>query len=372
MEEFNQNEIQTIIGELKSNVELFNAKISTIGKLDEKIFGDSGLTAQIKSISQDIGSVYSRIEQVEKTLNQHSVHLEKVQQLTSLFGESQKNLQNEMFSQMTPLKTNSKILSENINQAQRRLEALSREADHLKSRNKLLTAAFFILIPLLLATLFFEVAGLRRTSHLKQSIAEIQNATSSTTVPKEASLGYTPPLPSAEYSPPDRVTSIQLMASSKAQGIIENRARYTLTYIKGKNVKMLSEKYIHPTQGIHFYPFGLSGQGRQFKAKSAATLISDPTSFDWGPTEINSSTYRANFNEYYRQYVYDQDYLSAGSIQYNNITLAGSSGLSGTAIAEKYPGAIFVEYVKGEKSLVLVFRQVKKGYWYLEALIHNQ
>jgi len=192
-----------------------------------------------------------------------------------------------------------------------------------------------------------------------QSLSGVQNAT----VPG-------PNSPAQEVILPDAaITNL----SQAEQTIIKTRAGYALTYLKRKNFERLGEKYFHPEKGVHFYPYGLKANGQAFTSKNAGTLLQISGTQDWGVVQSGGSPIKMSFDEYYRNYVYDQDYSSTNSVLVNEISFAGNTGLSGRAIAGKYPDCAFVEYQANGKSLVLVFERFGgPNMWYLVGVIHNE
>lgn len=163
-----------------------------------------------------------------------------------------------------------------------------------------------------------------------------------------------------------------LLAPEKAKKIIKLRSEYVLTYFRRATFDRLAAKYIHPEKGVHFYPTGLKADGNAFTAKSFKNVMFNPVKYDWGNITADGTPFKANFVKYYKTYIYDEDFLTASSLRFNEISFPGEFELSAAAIAHRFPGCIFTEYRKGASSLVLVFEQIAgPGVWYLVAVIHN-
>lgn len=176
--------------------------------------------------------------------------------------------------------------------------------------------------------------------------------------------------PEASATQPTRSKS--LLSPEKAEKTIKLRSEYALTYLKRSNFERLGEKYVHPEKGVHFYPTGLKAAGRSFSANSFANVLFNPVKYDWGKASAEEQPIKHSFINYYKSYIYDQDFLAAPDVRFNEITFSGKSGLTADAIAQKYPGCLFAEYRKNGASLVLVFEHFAgPGVWYLVGVVHN-
>jgi hypothetical protein len=164
---------------------------------------------------------------------------------------------------------------------------------------------------------------------------------------------------------------IDLLPPQEAERLISARAGYALTYIKRKNFARLAQKYFHPEKGVHFYPKGFQAQGRNFSNEEMTNINQNPSEFAWG--QVDGSPLQMDFNEYYQQYIFDEDYTSGSEQKYNELDVVGGSSLSIAQIAQRYPNGVFAVYSKAGKSLILIFENVDGGnIWYLSGVVHNE
>lgn len=149
--------------------------------------------------------------------------------------------------------------------------------------------------------------------------------------------------------------------------------------LKDKDMTILSS-YVHPTLGVTFTPYGYVDitNNLNFSAGSLAPLLGDPTIYTWGAYDGSGDPIALNFNDYYDEFVYDEDYVSPHIIGVNTVIGTGNSINN---ISTAYSGSTFVEFhftgfdtqYQGIDwtSLILVFDNVG-GDWKLVGIIHNQ
>lgn len=166
---------------------------------------------------------------------------------------------------------------------------------------------------------------------------------------------------------------VNLLSADQAEKTIKHRSKYALTYFKRAQFDYLAAKYIHPEKGVHFYPAGLKAAGASFTPQSFKNAMFNPVNYDWGQVAPDAPPIKHRFINYYKNHIYDQDFLAADKVHFNEIAFPGTHGLSAAAIAGKYPGCVFAEYQMEGKSLTLIFEQFDgPGVWYLVGVIHNE
>ena len=150
--------------------------------------------------------------------------------------------------------------------------------------------------------------------------------------------------------------------------------------IKDKNMVELSN-YVHPTKGLRFTPYVFTNLtfDQVFTPAEVSDLPNDTEEYDWGyyygtPTETKIML---NFNDYYDEFIYDEDFLNTNIVGVNAVV---SYGDIIDNIANEYPDAEYLEYyiVTSQdnnniywRSLKLVFEKVSEEYK-LVAIIHGQ
>lgn len=210
-----------------------------------------------------------------------------------------------------------------------------------------------------LATLAFILLGLmvfnllRKPERLPEPVKQDTTGQAEETPAQPANKAATVATP-----PPAEVPAPKLLSPAEARSLIEAQASNALSRIKSQSFPRLAEKYWDPA-GVTFFPFGLSSPGKKFTLDELKTLPSGNQVYQWG-NGPNGSPVALSFADYFRQYVNHTDFVNASSVHYNEITLPGRSNLSAAGIARQFGPCVFVEYVSGEKSLVLVFGEETK------------
>ncbi len=148
--------------------------------------------------------------------------------------------------------------------------------------------------------------------------------------------------------------------------------------LKNKDMTGLSN-YVH-SSGIRFTPyFYIEAQDSQvFTKQEVAALDENTEILTWGKYDGSGEPINLNFNDYYNQFIYDEDFSNPQYVG-NNLTLGVGNMLDN--VDEIYPNAHFIEFHFKEiepqyegmdwRSLRLVFEQ-ENGLWYLVAITHGQ
>ncbi|MBN1953865.1 MAG: hypothetical protein JW900_02335 [Anaerolineae bacterium] len=156
------------------------------------------------------------------------------------------------------------------------------------------------------------------------------------------------------------------------------RAAQILQALESRDMAALSS-YVHPIEGVRFSPYGFVREADLvFTAGQVAGLLADPTRHVWGAYDGSGLPIELTFAEYYEQFVYDQDFVDAEQVGYNEVIGVGNT-LDNWR--EFYPGANMVEYhfpgfdpaFAGMDwvSLRLVLQEYEGG-WYLVGIIHDE
>lgn len=315
--------------------------------------------------------------------------LEEIQQKSSS-GWGQQAMQDDL----AQLSQQHRAMQENVSFLNRQWQAMQQALDELDNRAewlftrqerwRIILSACLGVLALAIAVLFyrsFSVPDKATAITTKKTAgnnayasflpADSMSANQTTTPETEASGEQ--PSPTAAQPAQSRSPSAKLMAPEHAERAIKARSKYAMTYFQRANFERLAEKYIHPEKGIHFYPAGLKASGKALPVQSLKNAMFNPVKYDWGKVSSDEPSIKSGFINYYKTYIYDQDFLTATDVRFNEIAYPGKFGLSASAIATKHPDCIFAEYRKNDKSLVLIFEQFAgPGLWYLVGVIHNE
>jgi uncharacterized protein YcfL len=162
------------------------------------------------------------------------------------------------------------------------------------------------------------------------------------------------------------------------QAVIESNANAVLEALKDQDMTALAS-YVHPQKGLRFTPYTYIDLENHlhFNADEIKGLLQNSTVYTWGTYEGSGEPINLTFAQYYDQFIYDQDFLTAPEVVYNEVLQRGSAINN---ITEAYPEGVSVEYhfpgfdeqyggVDWE-SLKLVFEKDGTN-WYLVGIIHE-
>ncbi|HHW22060.1 MAG TPA: hypothetical protein GXX26_04145 [Clostridiaceae bacterium] len=177
----------------------------------------------------------------------------------------------------------------------------------------------------------------------------------------------------------DKSDVLQADTEEYIRSIIEKRANDVLTAIKDFDMEKLAE-FIHPDKGVRFSPYGFVDVDNDlvFTADEVKNLASDSKIYLWGHYDGSGDPIGLSFQDYYRKFIYDVDFINAEKTGYNQV-LGHGNALNNSF--EVYKNSIIVEYhfsgidPKYEgmdwRSLRLAFEK-KNDVWYLVGIIHDQ
>lgn len=168
--------------------------------------------------------------------------------------------------------------------------------------------------------------------------------------------------------------------SSTSTQSLWNIGQEVMALIKEKNMVDLAT-YVHSTKGLNFSPYVHINipHDQVFTAGEVAVLPGDTTEYNWGyyyGTPVESEII-LNFNDYYNEFIYDEDFLNSNVVGVNAVV---SYGVIIDNIFDQFPDAEYLEfYVPGSphnegtywRSLKLVFEK-EAGEYKLMAIIHGQ
>ena len=138
--------------------------------------------------------------------------------------------------------------------------------------------------------------------------------------------------------------------------------------------------YVHPEMGLRFSPYAyVQETDIVFGIDQIPGSFADNMSYHWGAYDGLGDPIKLTFAEYYRQFVYDQDFANPEKVAFNQ--RIGGSGGTINNIEEFYPGSLMVEFHFSGfnpdyagldwRSLRLVFMQHGEV-WLLVGIVHDE
>lgn len=166
--------------------------------------------------------------------------------------------------------------------------------------------------------------------------------------------------------------------SNLSQSIIDEKASTTIKALKNKNFKDLVS-IVHPTKGVRLSHTSEIQVNSEIiiKKEQLLSLSKDNKKYNWGIINGQGQSVMLSFNEYYNNYIYDQDYFNSTERTFNKFVQRPNQ--TNNNIYDIYNSGIIVEYFhKGSKennytdwsSLYLAFENYENT-WYLVAIIHS-
>lgn len=160
---------------------------------------------------------------------------------------------------------------------------------------------------------------------------------------------------------------------------IESRANDAILALKNKDANKLAT-LVHPDKGVRFSPYAYVNIEKDliFTSPQIHGIFADKTKYHWGQYDRSGETIELTFEEYYKRFIYDQDFANAEKVSYNRVI--GRSNTTNNSF-EVYSDSIIVEYhfsgfdpqYNGMdwRSLRLVFEK-EDGVWYLVGISHDE
>lgn len=164
-----------------------------------------------------------------------------------------------------------------------------------------------------------------------------------------------------------------------AQNTIEETANKLIEAISIKDVEVISE-FVHPDKGVRFTPYTNVSLERDavFTKQGMKSFFQDEKTYLWGSYDGIGSEINLTPSEYYKKFIYSEDFVNAEKVGYNQVLTSGNMIENQF---EVYKNGIVVEYYFSGfnpnyggldwRSLRLVFQEYE-GSWKLVGIINNQ
>ncbi|WP_168119816.1 hypothetical protein [Paenibacillus sp. HB172176] len=196
------------------------------------------------------------------------------------------------------------------------------------------------------------------------------NNVNSPTVQPAATNGATP----AEATNSPAPTAAEITTAEHPR----DAANAVMTALSENDLDTLN-RYIHGEKGILFSPYvAIDTSTAVSFQKDALPGWDDDKVYEWGTLDGSGEPISMTFQNYYQKFVYDQDFLKADEIGWDEIK---GSGNTIPNIEDVFPGSFVADYhfngfdAKNEgmdwESLILVLEEVD-GSWYVSAIVHSQ
>ena len=209
-----------------------------------------------------------------------------------------------------------------------------------------------------------------KISSLEKMVEELEEKVKEFAKDEEEAVAETKPETKPEIKP-------QIVYGQEGD-ILENSVN-VLKALKEKDMEKL-KYYIHPEKGVRFTPYGYIDKEKDLvvKRNELVDMFKDSKIRNWGDYDGSGFPIEVSLKDYYKEFVYDKDFLNPHMVYINN---SESRGNTLNNIKEVYPDGQYIEsYFEGFdeefagidwESLRLVFEEYK-GKWYLVGIIHSQ
>jgi len=203
------------------------------------------------------------------------------------------------------------------------------------------------------------------------------NGSSQTPHPTEQSGAPSPTASPQATTPADGGTSGQ-EKQSPLFATPQDAAAAIILALKDADMETL-QAFVHPQNGLLFSPYAhIDKEKAQTFPASELPTTNDDKKYVWGSFDGSGEPIELTFGDYYKKFVYDEDFVNAEKIGWDEIL---SSGNTEPNMKETFPGSYIVDYhfsgfdeqYEGMdwKSLILVLEQHEGG-WYLSGIVHSQ
>lgn len=182
-----------------------------------------------------------------------------------------------------------------------------------------------------------------------------------------------------QKAPDSLATTTDSLVAATDTLSLADYSKAVLQLLKKKQYQQL-QRYIHPTKGIRFSPYGYinTESDVHIKGSQLSSLIGNTEKTLWGSYDGSGDDIRLTFREYAGKFIYDADFLNAEKYSINK-SLASGNTLNN--LTEVYPNAEYTEsYFSGFeekyqgmdwKALRLVYEKYE-GQYYLVGVVHDQ
>ena len=109
------------------------------------------------------------------------------------------------------------------------------------------------------------------------------------------------------------------------QQVITDRANDAILELKNRDMVKLSA-LVHPDEGIRFSPYSYVDVKNDIiiPATRLKNIFDDETKYTWGTYDGSGEPIELNFTEYFKRFIYDQDFANAEEMGYNKIIGRGN------------------------------------------------
>ncbi|HIP32506.1 MAG TPA: hypothetical protein EYG86_07080 [Crocinitomicaceae bacterium] len=193
--------------------------------------------------------------------------------------------------------------------------------------------------------------------------ASCHNNSSTSQTKQEITNAIVKELATIEAQSPD---SILLETSLKVLEAIKKEDYEKLTF------------YIHPTKGIRFSPYAYVDTTEDVVIKQTSFTTSFSDNYFWGSYDGSGESINLTTKDYFKQFVYNADFLHAEKVGINKMIGVGNSLNN---LTEVYPNSVYTEHhfsgfnpaYEGMDwtSLRLVYEKLD-GELFLVGIIHDQ
>lgn len=175
-----------------------------------------------------------------------------------------------------------------------------------------------------------------------------------------------------------RLIEPTILLPSEARALLSARAAEVIAALREQDLTRLSA-CVHPTRGVLFSPYAFINPefDRTLSAARLREMQADPTLYLWGYYDGSGLPIELTFADYFRRFVYSQDFARLEQVGYNQIIGRGNTINNQFDL---FPHAIVVEYYfpgadpafagMDWESLRLIFEE-QDGTWYLVAIVHD-
>lgn len=169
------------------------------------------------------------------------------------------------------------------------------------------------------------------------------------------------------------------ISSEEAEYIINEKATKIINLLKEKNMEEFAT-YVHPIKGVRFTPYTTVSLAtdKVLSRESMKKFFKNQIKYLWGDYDGSGDNILLKPNDYYERFVYDEDYINAEIVSFNEVRNSNNNLENQFEI---YPNSIIVEYYfpgfnpeysgMDWKSLRIVF-QKENDQWYVTGIIHGE
>jgi cytoskeletal protein RodZ len=172
---------------------------------------------------------------------------------------------------------------------------------------------------------------------------------------------------------------VEILLPNEAKQIIQEKSNLAIQALKNKDLNSLSQ-LMAENEELVFSPYAnFNQQNQSFSQSEVPNLLTNQTRYNWGNYNgISTGAIQLIFADYWKDFIYDQDFAQAEKITYNQNS--GSGNIKNNALSF-FPNSIVVEYHFSGfdeefdgmdwQSLRLIFIPIDEQ-WYLKAISHDE